>query len=82
MTSSQLQARLAGILYLAIIFLGLFGEPYVRGSLVVAGDAAGTVDNISRSQLPWRAGIVGDLLMHVLDVPVIWMLFLLLSGAT
>jgi len=74
----QLYARVAGILYLSIILLGLFGEVYVRGTLVVAGDAATTVDNIAHSQLLWRAGIVGDLLMHVLDVPVIWMLYLLL----
>ena len=74
----QLYARVAGILYLAIILLGLFGEVYVRGTLVVAGDAAVTFDNIAHSKLLWSAGIVGDLLMHVLDVPVIWMLYLLL----
>ena len=71
-------ARIAGVMYLAIILLGLFGELFVRATLVVAGDAAATVENISRSQLLWRAGIVGDLLMHVLDVPVIWILYLLL----
>ncbi len=65
-------------MYIAIILLGLFGEAYVRGSLVVSGDAAATLDNISRSPLLWRAGIAGDLLMHVLDVSVIWLLYLLL----
>lgn len=36
--SPQPAARLAGLIYLAIIGLGLFGEVVVRGSLVVGGD--------------------------------------------
>lgn len=71
-------ARLAGVLYLAIILLGLFGELYVRGSLVVSGDAAATLANISASPGLWRAGIVADLLMQVCDVPVIVIFYLLL----
>ena len=71
--------RLGGIIYLAIIVLGLFGEAVVRGSLVVSGDAAGTASHILASQGLWRAGIAGDLLMHVLDVPLIVILYLLLK---
>ena len=71
-------ARIAGVLYLAIILLGLFGELYVRGTLVVAGDAAATNAAISAAPLLWRAGIAGDLLMHVFDVPVIVVLYFLL----
>jgi hypothetical protein len=71
-------ARLAGILYLAIIVLGLFGELQVRGSLVVPGDAAATLSRIAASPGLWRAGIVGDLLMQVCDVPVIVIFYLLL----
>ena len=83
MTSSierapQFYARVGGLLYLAIIVLGIFGELYVRGRLVVAGDASATASSILSSQLLWRAGIVGDLLMHVCDVPVILILYLLL----
>jgi hypothetical protein len=76
--SPQRYARIAGILYLAIIVLGMFGELYVRGTLVVAGDAAATSAAISASPLLWRAGIAGDLLMHVFDVPVIVVLYYLL----
>jgi hypothetical protein len=72
------QARLAGVLYLAIIGLGLFGEMVVRGSLVVPGDAAATLGNIAAAPGLWRAGIVGDLLMQVCDVPVIVIFYLLL----
>ena len=76
--SPQRYARIGGILYLAIIFLGLFGEMVARGTLVVSGDAAATASGISTSEFLWRAGIVGDLLMHVFDVPVIVILYLLL----
>ena len=76
--SPQHYARLAGVFYLAIIFLGIFGELFVRGTLVVAGDAAATAQNISASPFLWRAGIVGDLLMQVFDVPVIVIFYLLL----
>jgi Domain of unknown function (DUF4386) len=66
------------VLYLAIILLGMFGELVVRGSLVVSGDATATANSISASPLLWRAGIVGDLLMQVLDVPVIVIFYFLL----
>lgn len=76
--SPQRYARWAGALYLAIIALGLFGELAVRGSLVVAGDAAATAGRIAASPLLWRAGIAGDLMMQVLDLPVIVIFYLLL----
>jgi len=76
--SPQRYARIAGILYLAIILLGMFGELYVRGTLVVAGDAAATSAAISASPSLWRYGIAGDLLMHIFDVPVIVVLYYLL----
>jgi hypothetical protein len=76
--SPQRYARIGGVLYLAIILLGMFGELVVRGTLVVPGDATATANAISASQLLWRAGIVGDLLMQVLDVPVIVIFYFLL----
>lgn len=75
---AQRYARIAGLLYLAIIVLGAFGEMYVRGTLVVSGDPAATARAISTSNFLWRAGIAGDLLMHVFDVPVIVFFYLLL----
>lgn len=77
-SSPQAWLRITGLLYLAIIGLGLFGEVAVRGSLIVSGDAAATAARIAAEPLLWRAGIAGDLLMHVLDVPVILALYYLL----
>jgi Domain of unknown function (DUF4386) len=71
-------ARIGGWMYLAIIVLGLFGEAWVRGTLVVSGDAAATAANIQGVTSLWRLGVAGDLLMHVLDVPLIVILYLLL----
>ncbi|MCU6432818.1 DUF4386 domain-containing protein [Undibacterium sp. Jales W-56] len=76
--SPQRYARLGGILYLAIILLGMFGEIFVRGTLVVSGDATASVNSILPAQFLWRAGIAGDLMMHVFDVPVIVILYFLL----
>jgi hypothetical protein len=77
--SPQFSARLAGVLYLAIILLGIFGEMGVRAALVVSGDATATANGIENSQSLWRTGIVSDLLMHVCDVPVAVLLYLLLK---
>jgi hypothetical protein len=77
--SSLSSTRLAGSIYLAIIGLGIFGEVFVRGSLVVSGNASSTATSILASQALWRSGIATDLLMHVLDVPLIVFLYLLLK---
>jgi hypothetical protein len=74
----QRHVRLAALCYLAIIALGLYGELVVRGSLIVPGDAAATAARIAASPQLWRSGIVGDLLMQVLDLPVIVVFYLLL----
>lgn len=71
--------RFAGLFYLAIILLGLYGEMFVRAKLVTWGNPAATAQAISASPLLWRSGIVGDLLMQVFDIPVIVVLYLLLK---
>lgn len=75
---SRRELQFSGLCYLAIIALGLWGEAVVRGSLIVPGDAAATAQRIAASPLLWRSGLVGDLLMQVLDLPIIVMLWRLL----
>jgi Domain of unknown function (DUF4386) len=72
-------ARVGGLMYLAIIFLGLFGEAMVRESVVVSGNAEATLQNLKASQMLWRLSIVGDLAMHILDVPLIVIMYYLLK---
>ena len=77
-TSPQVYARIGGVLYLIIIVAGVFGELLVRNTLVVSGDATATANNIMASQLLWRIGIAGDLVMHVCDVPLMLVFYVLL----
>lgn len=77
-TSPQLYARIGGVLYLIIIVAGASGELFVRGTLVVAGDAAGTANNILASRYLWRGGVAGDLVMHVADVGLMLVFYVLL----
>lgn len=73
------ELRISGLCYLAIIALGLYSETIVRGSLVVAGDAAATAQRIAANPLLWRSGIAADLVMQVLDLPIIVMMWRLLK---
>lgn len=70
--------RVAGLCYLAIIALGLWSEAFVRGPLIVGGDAAATAQQIAEHAQRWRLGLAADLLMQLLDLPVIVVLWQLL----
>lgn len=74
----QVYARIGGVLYLIIIVAGLIGELFVRGSLVAPGDAAATAAHILASRYEWRAGVAGDLVMHVCDVGLMLVFYVLL----
>ena len=53
-TSPRLKARIAGLLYLIVIVGGIFAEIFVRGRLVVSGDATATAHNIVTHELLYR----------------------------
>lgn len=76
--SPQAYARVGGILYLIIIAAGMAGELLFRGSTVVSTDATATARNIMASPELWRAGIAGDLVMHLCDVGVMLVFYVLL----
>ncbi len=61
MTSNKKTARIAGVLYLALILLGIFSLAYVPSKLIVWDDAATTVGNIMASQPLFRLGIVSGI---------------------
>jgi hypothetical protein len=77
-SSPQAYARAGGVLYLIIIVAGIFAEVFVRSKLIVPGDAAATANNIMGSELLWRFSIAGDLIMHVCDVPLTMIFYVLL----
>jgi hypothetical protein len=72
-------ARIGGALYLVIIVAGIVGPLVTRDRLVVPDDAVATADNIAGSPELWRLGIAVNVVMQLCDVPVMLILFLLLS---
>ncbi len=72
-------AQIGGALYLLIIVAGIVGPLLTRTQLIVPGDAAATAHNIAASPELWRLGIAADVVMQICDVPVMLILFLLLS---
>jgi hypothetical protein len=55
-TSPRVKARIAGVFYLLNILTGIIAEVFVRGRLVVYGDAAGTATNILTHEPLFRLG--------------------------
>jgi hypothetical protein len=72
-------ARIGGALYLVIIVVGIVGPLLTTGQLVVADDTAATARNIAGSPGLWSFGIALNVVMQLCDVPVMLILFLLLS---
>ncbi|MDC8004141.1 DUF4386 domain-containing protein [Aureisphaera galaxeae] len=69
-------ARIGGFLYLLIIVLGTIGQIAIRGSIITM-DAESTYQNLMTSESLWRLGIIGDVMMHALDIPLMVILFML-----
>lgn len=77
--SPQLMARLGGFLYLAIIAIGIFAEMFVRGRILVAGDAMATAANLRMNEALWRWGIAAELLGMICVVVLLLVWAVLLS---
>ncbi len=77
-TSPQLYARLGGALYLLIILFGAFAEGFVNSQLLVPGDAAATARHILASPGLWQMSTLGNLLVVLCAVPLLWIEYLLL----
>jgi hypothetical protein len=78
-SSPQALARFGGAIYLFIIAAALFGEAFVRGSLIVPHDAAATAHNIVASETLFRVGLAGEMLTCACDVTLALILYVLLK---
>jgi len=76
--SPQVLSRIGGVLYLIVIVLGLFGEAFVRGRIIVSGDATATAANIRSLESLWRFGIAGEFLLLICATALTLILFALL----
>ena len=72
-------ARIGGALYLLIIVAGIAGPLLTRDPLIIPNDADATAHNIAVAPELWRVGIAVNVVMQLSDVPVMLILFLLLS---
>lgn len=55
-------ARTAGVLYLIVFALGIFGEFFIRQNLFVAGDISATASNLVTNDSLYRLGFVIDII--------------------
>ena len=78
-TSPLIYAKIAGFLYLVIIVCGIFGEVFVRSSLIVEGDATATANNILASTSLFRIGFATDSIMLLSDVAIAVLFYVLLK---
>jgi len=71
--------RIIGVLYLLVIICAGFSQGYVRGTLVVPGDAGTTVQNILSNEGLFRLGLVTDLIAFLLDAVISILFYQLLK---
>jgi hypothetical protein len=71
----QKTARIAGLLYLAIVITGLFNLMYVPGKLIVKGDAAATASNFLAHQTLYRIDFAVGLLSTVIFMFLVLVLY-------
>jgi len=71
-------SRIGGLLYLIVIIGGFYDEVFVRGGLIVSGDAAATAANIRSMESLWRFGIASEMVLLMCVVVLAWIFYLLL----
>ena len=68
-------AKFAGLLYLLIAISGGFSIGYVPSVIMAPGDAASTAQNILDNQGLFRLGILGDIIVLLLEIILTEMLY-------
>lgn len=77
--SIQMTARFAAILTLLIVVLAPFSMLYIPTTLVVPGDATATANNIMASQGLFRAGMVSDSIVFLIEIALTVLLYILIK---
>lgn len=79
LASLKKTARIAGILILSLILFAPFSMIYLPSTLVVAGDAAGTAQNMIASGSLLQLGIASDSIVFLIEIVVVVLLYVLLK---
>ena len=75
---AQVWARLSGLLYLIVIVLGASEELFIRGRIVVEGNATATAANLRALESLWRLGIASELFLGICTIVMAVALYVLL----
>src|SRR3954463_13038306 len=73
-------ARIAGAIYLSMVFTAPFSLLYVPNKLIVRGDATATASNILAHETMFRLSILGDLVGQVIFICLAVALYRLLTN--
>jgi Domain of unknown function (DUF4386) len=77
----QAWARVAGLLFVATLLAGGFGEGYVPGALIAGHDAAATVANLKAHDTMYRLSFAAYLIEALCDVGIAVIFYVLLEPA-
>ena len=69
------RAKLAGILYLSLVPLGVFGIIYVPSSLIVTDNISATITNIIENENLFRWSIISALVVQLVNIILVLLLF-------
>lgn len=69
------QIRLTGLFYLLVIICAGFSQGYVRGTIIVPGDATVTAENILQNKALFQLGLTTDFIAFLLDVVISVLLY-------
>lgn len=78
-TSPLVYARVAGLAYVVVIMLGIFSVSYIDSDILVPGNDAATVDNITNNELRFRISIASEIIMYALVVLLAHALYVILK---
>lgn len=79
MNSPKTAARLAGLMYVLLIPLGLMAMMYVPATILVDGDIAATIANIQANEMIFRLASVAAYLTQLVNLYLVYLLYKLLS---
>jgi hypothetical protein len=71
-------AKVVGFLYLFTMATAIYAESFIRGQLIVAGDAVQTARNIAASERLFRISIASDLIQYASLVVLVVALYVVL----